>query len=114
MPQVPETEHLPKQTFSDDLICSPKDYTLSQPLVIQSGDDMSMYFEALNPPSAADCTYLRTVSGLSLAEMAAAVNLAERQSWWRFEAGLRQCGLPMWELALLKTNQHPTHRLAPR
>jgi hypothetical protein len=75
---------------------------------------MTTHFESIELPNAAACTYLRTSSGLSLEEMASAVYLASRQSWWRFEAGLRQCDLAMWELALLKTDQHPFQQLVPR
>ena len=71
-------------------------------------------FKTVELPTAADCTYLRLLTGLSQAEMAEMVYLAGRQSWWRFEAGIRQCDLPMWELALLKADQHPTQRLVPK
>lgn len=75
---------------------------------------MSTSFETVSPPRAADCAYLRMISGLTLAQMAEVVHLADRQSWWRFEAGTRQCGLATWELALLKTDQHPSSQLKPR
>ena len=78
------------------------------------GVQMSTYYEVVAEPTAADCTSLRTRSNLTLDEMASLVHLAERQSWWRFEAGLRGCNLAMWELALLKTNEHPSYRLVPR
>ena len=58
--------------------------------------------------------YLRMIAGVTLAQMADIVHLADRQSWWRFEAGTRQCGLATWELALLKTDQHPNSQLVPR
>ncbi len=75
---------------------------------------MHANFETVAQPLAADCAYLRMIAGLTLAQMADIVHLADRQSWWRFEAGTRQCGLATWELALLKTDQHPTDRLSPR
>lgn len=75
---------------------------------------MTIHFDSLKLPSAADCAHLRALTGLSLSEMADVVHLANRQSWWRFEAGLRQCDLPMWELALLKSNQHPSHKISLR
>jgi hypothetical protein len=75
---------------------------------------MRTHFETVELPNAAACSLLRTLAGLSLAEMATIVHLSNRQSWWRFEAGLRQCDLSMWELALLKTDQHPFQKLVPR
>ena len=75
---------------------------------------MSQIFEAVKPPIAADCVLLRCSSRLSLSQMAEAVHLADRQSWWRFEAGTRQCGLAMWELALLRTGHHPFEWLEAR
>lgn len=75
---------------------------------------MHANFETVVPPLPADCAYLRSIASLTLAQMADIVHLADRQSWWRFEAGTRQCGLVTWELALLKTGQHPYSRLIPR
>jgi len=75
---------------------------------------MTTHFDTVVSPLPAHCAYLRTVAGLTLAQMADIVHLADRQSWWRFEAGTRQCGLATWELALLKTGQHPYIRLIPR
>ena len=75
---------------------------------------MDLLFDAIKAPVAADCVLLRTTAGHSLEQMADLVHLAGRQSWWRFEAGTRQCNRAMWELALLRTDQHPFDRIEAR
>ena len=75
---------------------------------------MSTLFESVAVPVAAHCVSLRVANGFTLAQMAEIVHLSSRQSWWRFEAGTRTCDLAMWELALLKTGQHPHSQLIAR
>lgn len=53
---------------------------------------------------------LREGAGLSLAQMAALMGIADRSTWVKYEGGR---GIPVqtWSLALLALGQHPRYRL---
>jgi len=53
----------------------------------------------------------RTEAGITQAEAAALVGLADRRGWWRVESGAAPLQPAMWAMFLLATGQHPTHKL---
>lgn len=63
-------------------------------------------------PAPADILAARTRAGLSQAEAAALVHRTERKRWSEWERGERSMQEAVWELFLMKTNQHPNFTVA--
>ena len=69
--------------------------------------------QLLTKPTPEVVLQARTAAGLT--QEAAAQLLGSHNRQWRcYEAGDRAMSAPLWELFLLKTNQHPTLSLAPK
>lgn len=67
----------------------------------------------IKSPSAAVVVASRHLPRVTQAEAAALIHVSTR-SWVHYEAGTRTMPAASWELFLLKTNQHPTMRLAKK
>lgn len=67
----------------------------------------------LGTPTAAECRALREGAGLSLAAMAHAARLADRQTWAKYEANRQRCDPARWEWCLLLLGRHPHLQALP-
>ena len=65
-------------------------------------------------PTAAEAASLRRLAGLTLDQMSALAGYADSRAWWRIEADQRSCDRMRWQMLLLLTEHHPTHRLVKR
>lgn len=65
-------------------------------------------------PTPADIRAAREAAGLSLTQAARLAGLAHRARWAEYEAGTRSPSAAVWELFLLRVEQHPTHVLRER
>ena len=72
---------------------------------------MTTLFNAVQTPTAADCTLLRSTLQHSSAQMADLLYFQSSLDWRRIEMGCAACSLANWELLLLKTGLHPFQRL---
>lgn len=68
-------------------------------------------FRTDRPPLPADVAMARAEAGQTQAQAAAVVYRDRYLTWQRWELGSTPMPLDAWELYLLKTGQHPTHRL---
>lgn len=68
---------------------------------------------SLKPPSPRQIYEARTRAGLSQTTAVELVHLGRFSVWSRYENGHSPMDLARWELFLLKTAQHPTHRMVP-
>jgi hypothetical protein len=68
-------------------------------------------FRVDRPPLPADVAMARAEAGHTQAQASAVVHRAGYVTWQRWELGTTPMPLDCWELYLLKTGQHPTHRL---
>lgn len=64
-------------------------------------------------PTPEDVLRARKAVGMTQTE-AGAVLGSQNGVWRKYELGTRQMSSPLWELFLLKTNQHPVLRLEPK
>lgn len=55
----------------------------------------------------------RKAAGLTQ-ELAGQVMCRHNREWRKWESGDTRMSEPLWELFLLRTNQHPTLKLVPR
>lgn len=67
----------------------------------------------LPPPTAAEVRAARDELALTLAQAAEIAGLGAGPRWAEYESGARHPSPAVWELFLLRTGQHPTHRLVP-
>jgi hypothetical protein len=65
-------------------------------------------------PSPKQIIAAREASGLTLAAAAELVYLGAAPRWSEYENGKRSPDPARWELFLLKTGQHPTHKTIAR
>ncbi len=63
-------------------------------------------------PTPENVLQARKTLGMTQTE-AGAVLGSHNSVWRKYELGTRQMSAQLWELFLLKTNQHPTLRLTP-
>ncbi len=68
-------------------------------------------YPRLPDPSPDEVRAAREELGLTLAEAAAVAGLGAGPRWAEYENGKKRPSAAVWELFLLRTGQHPTHRL---
>lgn len=71
----------------------------------------SFDFPRLPTPTPEKVREAREELGLTLAEAAAVAGLGAHSRWAEYENGKKVPSPAVWELFLLRTGQHPTHRL---
>jgi putative transcriptional regulator len=66
------------------------------------------------PPTPDEIRAARKAAGLTQPAMAAIIGLTGKRAIQEWESGRDPAKVALWELFLLKTDQHPTHAITAR
>jgi predicted transcriptional regulator len=81
---------------------------------MSSHPNRSTWRRGNRPPTPEEIRASREAAGLTQEAAASLAGLSCQPRWAEYEAGRKRPSSTLWELWLLRVDQHPTHRMTPR